>query len=279
MAYKKRGYGKRGMRRRGGVRRRVARKTDGGKVRLMRTTMVPDRMVTKLVYKDNINLAGSSPADFSVWNGRLNSLYDIDYAQLNGHQPLGFDQWGTFYSRYRVYKARVSVTFINNTTTGVQCGVLPYNYLNGNIAAIGDEDFEQPHVVTKTIAGNSGMNKCVISKTVDIPRILGKSHLQYKSEETVAATWTASPQQLCNLAIFCRTINGAAPPLVQAILNITLFAEFFDRKVMNISFPEGKEPDAAFTDRVTGQPIAWNGSTINYLQTLPIHYVSTISSV
>lgn len=259
-------------------RRNLRRKTDGGKVSLMRNTLVADRMICKLSYKDNINLTGVSPADYSIWNGRLNSLYDIDYGVVNGHQPLGFDQWGAFYQKYRVFKAAVSVTFINNTTTGVQVGVLPYNYINGNISSIGDDDYEQPHVATKTIAGNAGMNKGVVRKVVDIPRILGKSHLQYKSSDDTAATWTASPQQLCNLAVFARTINGAAPPTVQAIINLTLYCEFFDRKQQNLSYPAGKDPNGAFTDRATGQPIAWNGSTISFLQTLPFQYISTISS-
>lgn len=259
-------------------RRNLRRRGDGGKVAFMRNSLVPDRMICKLVYKDNINLAGVNPATWAVWNGRLNSLYDIDYAIVNGHQPLGFDQWGAFYQKYRVFKASVSVTFINNTTTGVQVGVLPYNYINGNISTIGDDVFEQPHVATKTIGGNAGINKGVVSKVVDIPRIMGKSHSQYKSSDDTSAVWTSSPQQLCNLAVFARTINNAAPPTVQAIINITLFCEFFDRKQQNLSYPAGKDPDGAFTDRATGQPIAWNGSTISFLQTLPFQYISTISA-
>lgn len=255
-----------------------AKRSDGGKVSFMRNTLVPDRMICKLQYKDNINLAGVSPADYAVWNGRLNSLYDIDYALVNGHQPLGYDQWGAFYQKYRVFKVGVSVTFINNTTTGVQCGVLPYNFINGNISQIGDDDYEQPHVVSRTIAGSAGMNKCTLKKVVDIPRIMGRSHAQYKSEDLYAATWSASPQNICNLAVFARTINGAAPPTVQAIINLTLYCEFFDRKQMALSYPEGKDPNGAFKDRVTGEPIAWNGSTISLLQTLPFQYISTISS-
>jgi len=275
MVYRKR---RGGLRKRAGMRkRRVGRRSNGGLVKVMRNSLVPDRMITKLVYKDNINLTGVNPTDFAVWNGRLNSLYDIDYAIVNGHQPLGYDQWGAFYQKYRVYKAVVSVTFINNSTTGVQCGVLPYNYVNGNISSIGDDDYEQPHVVTKTIAGNAGMNKCVLKKVVDIPRIMGRSHTQYKSEDLYASTWSASPQNLCNLAVFCRTINGAAAPTCQAIINLTLFCEFFDRKQQQLSYPDGKEPNGAFKDRATGLPIAWNGSTISLLDTLSYQYISTIS--
>lgn len=246
MPRKYRGY-KSKPRRKGGYRkRRNVKRSDGGKVALMRNTLVPDRMVTKLVYKDNINLAGTSPNDFAIWNGRLNSLYDIDYAIVNGHQPLGYDQWGAFYQKYRVYKAVVSVTFINNTTTGVQCGVLPYNYVNGNLSSVGDDTYEQPHVGTRTIAGSNGMNKCVIKKVIDIPRIMGRSHSQYKSEDLYASVWSSNPQNLCNLAVFARTINSSAAPLVQAIINITLFAEFFDRKQMAISYPAGKDPEGAW---------------------------------
>jgi len=208
----------------------------------MRNTLVPDRMMIKMSYKDNINCS-SSINPWAIWNGRLNSIYDPDYAIVNGHQPLGYDQWATFYNKFRVYKAYVTATFINNTSAGVQCGVLPYNADAGNLAVVDDSTFEQPHAATKTVGGQNGLNKIVIKKMVDIPRILGRSHVQYKSADSTASVFTNNPQDLCNLAIFGRVINESSNPTIQIILNITYYVEMFDRKQVSISYPAGKNPD------------------------------------
>lgn len=223
--------------------RRAAKRADGGKVAFLRNTLVPDRMIMKMSYKDNINMS-SATWPWVVWNGRANSIYDPDYAIVNGHQPLGFDQWSTFYQKFRVFKVFAQVTIINNTNAGVQCGLLPYNADLGNISTIDDSHFEQPHVVTKTVGGQSGINKIVLKKMIDIPRILGRSHAQYKAADSTASLFTTNPSDVCNLAVFARTINESSNPTIQAILNLTYYVELFDRKQVTISYPTGKNPAA-----------------------------------
>lgn len=248
---KKKAYGKK-VAKKQYRKRRAYRKADGGKVGFMRNTLVPDRMIIKMSYKDNINLSNSS-WPYVIWNGRANSIYDPDYAIVNGHQPLGFDQWSTFYNRFRVYKVFAQVTIVNNTTAGVQCGLLPYNADAGNLSIVDDSTFEQPHVVTRTVGGQQGLNKIVLKKMIDIPRILGRSHSQYKAADTTASTFTTNPQELCNLAIFCRTINESSNPALQAILNLTYYCELFDRKQVAISYPTGKNPSAGGAEHYNPQ--------------------------
>lgn len=227
-------------------RRRIVRKIDGGKVGFMRNTLVPDRMLLKLSYKDNISLVGTSPATSAVKNFRLNSIYDPDLDLLNGHQPLGYDQWAVFYQQYRVYKAVVTCTIINNNNGGIQAALVPYNP-PGSLSSIDDSTFEQPHVVQKVIAGVNGMNKVVLKKVIDIPRILGKSHVQYKSVDTTAATFGGNPVEEVRLAVVARQVNDNSAPACAAVINITYFCEFFDRKQQSISYPTGKDPEGDFS--------------------------------
>lgn len=209
----------------------------------MRNTLVPDRLIMKMSYKDNITLSNTINT-FSIWNGRLNSIYDPDYAIVNGHQPLGFDQWSPFYNKFRVFKAFVQVTAINNTASAAQVGVLPYNPVSSTISSVDDSTYEQPHAVSKTLGGVQGMNKAVLKKMVDIPRILGRSHTQYKSMDSTSSLFTTNPQELCNLAIFTRSTDGVTAPATQIVLNITYYVELFDRKTQTISYPAGKDPEA-----------------------------------
>ena len=55
-------------------------------------------------FTDTIN-----PATFEAHRWRSNSLYD-PYYESGGEQPLGFDQWSTFYQRYCVYAVKWSFT-------------------------------------------------------------------------------------------------------------------------------------------------------------------------
>lgn len=226
-------------------RRRMARKMDGGKVGFMRNTLVPDRLLIKLNYKDNISLAGTSPATYAIKNFRLNSIYDPDLDIINGHQPLGYDQWQVFYNQYRVYKATVTCTVVNNNNGGIQAALLPYN-TPGTINSIDDSAFEQPHVVSKIIAGQNGMNKVVLKKTFDIPRILGKSHVQYKSSDVTAAAFPTNPIEECRLAVIARQVNDNSAPACAAVISITYHCELFDRKQQALSYPQGKDPEGDF---------------------------------
>lgn len=216
--------------------------TSGGKVTFMKNTLVPDRLILKYSYKDNVSLSGTNPNAFAIKTFRANSIYDPDLDIVNGHQPLGYDQWAVFYNKYRVFKAQITVTIINNNSTGVQCAIVPYNEL-GTINSVDDSTFEQPHAVTRTVGGNQGMNKVVLKKTIDIPRILGRSHLQYKSSDLVCAQFGANPTEMAYAAIVARTINDSAAPTCQAVVNITYFVELFDRKVQALSYPAGKDSE------------------------------------
>lgn len=239
----------RGKRKGGRKGMRKGSKTDGGKVAFTRNTLVPDRLVTRLSYNDNIPLVKNT-LGYQVWNCRLNSIYDPDYAIIAGHQPLGYDQWNSFYQNYRVYKAKVICEFTNLGLTPVQVGFLPYSSTQGVVSGVDDDTFEQPHVVKKSISNVDGQNRCTLSKMVDIPRILGVSHLQFKASTLSQTNFGNNPvtPYLCNGAAFARTIDLNQTTInVQMAIRIIFYVELMNRKVMAISVPEGKDKDGHWT--------------------------------
>lgn len=72
---------------------------------------VPGKLKVRLRYNTTINLA---PAAGTVANYlfRANSIFKPDFTGA-GHQPIGHDQWASFYNRYRVYKCTIVVTALN----------------------------------------------------------------------------------------------------------------------------------------------------------------------
>lgn len=239
----------RGKRKGGRKGMRKGSKTDGGKISFSRNTLVPDRLITTLSYNDNIPLVKSSTG-FQVWNCRLNSIYDPDYAIIAGHQPLGYDQWANFYQNYRVYKAKVICEFTNVGNYPVRVGFLPYSSTQGQIAVVDDDTFEQPHVVTKSVSNVDGQNRCTLTKLVDIPRILGVSHLQFKASTLSQTNFGNNPitPYLCNGVAFAQNIDpNQAIVNVNLMVRIIFYVELMNRKVMAISVPPGKDANGHWT--------------------------------
>lgn len=223
-------------------RRRRNPNLSGGKIMAMKNTLVPDRLIIPFSYKDNISLTPLGTAVWSYKTFRLNSIYDPDYDLVNGHQPLGYDQWSVFYNRYRVYKAKVSVTIMNEDGGGVQVGLVGYNaeqYPMPNT----DAAFEQPHTVSKVLSSANGMNKTTLTKTFDIPRIRGNSHLQYKTSPTVAGIFGANPNDQVLCSIITHALDDLSQSTMLAQVQIVYYCELFDRRAQNISVPAGKDPE------------------------------------
>lgn len=242
VGYRKRGGkrgGKRVMRKPGG---RRGGRANGGLVRAVRTATVPDRTILRMKYVDNIVLTGIGGASRVF---RLNSMYDPDTSVTNGHQPLGYDQWNTFYNKYRVFKADVVLTLTNassNAADTEQVGFVAYN--DQASPPNGDAFFEQPHCKSVMLSGRGGMDKATIKYSVNLPRILGMAPVVYKSSTDTSALFGANPAEQVLGAIFTRPIDGQSTSLVNVQVWIQYHCELFDRTQITISYPQGKNPES-----------------------------------
>ncbi len=67
----------------------------------------------------SVNPAAGVVADYIFC---ANGLYDPNYSGT-GHQPLGFDQWMTFYDHYHVVGSKMKVTVIPSDTTAANAAL------------------------------------------------------------------------------------------------------------------------------------------------------------
>lgn len=246
MAYGKRRGGLR--KKRGGLKRRAMRRgvgrANGGKITALKTATVPDRIILKMKYIDNIVLSGLGGSSRVF---RLNSLYDPDTSVTNGHQPMGFDQWNTFYSKYRVFRADVVIKCANASSNAADTEQVAFVATNDDVVPspgiYGDGFFEQPHCKRITLSGRGGMDRGTIKYTVNLPRILGMAPVVYKSNPDVASLFNNNPLEQVYGVLACRPIDGSSTALVNCEVSITYYAELFDRETMNISYPAGKNPE------------------------------------
>lgn len=85
-------------------RRRRFYKRSGRLVRQPR--VIAESQIVKLRYVDFVNLdAGVGTLAYDTWSAT--SCYD-PYVGAGGHQPLGFDQWMTFYNHFQVLGAKAT---------------------------------------------------------------------------------------------------------------------------------------------------------------------------
>lgn len=78
-------------------------------------TGFPQTTMVKLKYVDTITLDSALGVVDSRYF-RCNSLFDPDQA-AGGHQPLGHDQWSSFYNHYVVVGALCKATFAKDSNT------------------------------------------------------------------------------------------------------------------------------------------------------------------
>lgn len=85
---------------------------------------IPDKAIVKLRYSQFVQLtppiAGGQPG-YHLF--RANGVYDPDVS-VGGHQPIGFDQWMTFFTHWYVVSSTITVTFANNTAESPSVGTL-----------------------------------------------------------------------------------------------------------------------------------------------------------
>lgn len=71
----------------------------------------PATMMTKMNYVDVKQINVAAPSGQHLY--RLCSIFDPDLTGV-GHQPIGHDQWATFYGRYRVLGCAYEIKAVSN---------------------------------------------------------------------------------------------------------------------------------------------------------------------
>lgn len=106
------------------IRKFHKKKKRQNKLRLRKLYRLPRQMIAfprtkiaKMRYVDQIELYSASSVPYVGYFWRANGIYDPQVA-LGGHQPLGYDQWHTFYNHYVVLGSKITVNFVKTGTAG-----------------------------------------------------------------------------------------------------------------------------------------------------------------
>lgn len=191
----------------------------------------PDRVSTKMIYGDVVQLNLTGAQGFNYWTFRLNSLFDPDYTGV-GHQPQWFDQYASVYKNYRVKGSKITVTFMpctldpgsTNTVGPYFVGATACNAsgLNATSVASLTEDINGSQGI---LVAKNGGNKVVVTNTYSPLRDLGLDAY----DNDLQAVTSSNPNAPWFCHVFAKDMFGGVASFVMAHVKIEFQAEFFNR--------------------------------------------------
>lgn len=194
------------------------------------STVRPQRLIVKLPYFQSGQL--TSPIGAYVGQlFRLNSIYDPDLSG-GGHQPLGADQYATFYNRFRVFKVDYVLTLTNADPD--QPADVAIAATNQSLSASDDSVFENPNSYYVSLAPRDGSaSRKVVKGSIYLPRVLGQSGSAYKANENTAGViGTSSPTELLLHNIIATSVISGQNVNVCYSVKYIYHTELFDADVL-----------------------------------------------
>lgn len=196
----------------------------------MAVDVCPDAMVVKLKYSTSYRI--TSALFEKTFRG--NGLYDPDQSGV-GHQPLGFDQWMAFYTRYRVYASRIKVTILNNNdnstnpNNNVTCVVLP---TLSSLAITSDEQGDELMESKTDDAGKStGPAEDKLENYMVTAKMFGVPDIRY--DNLNSGSDSSDPSYVWFWKVITNSTEGALVnqnTFVNVLIEYT--AEFFQRRII-----------------------------------------------
>lgn len=136
--------------------------------KLNQPSALPDQTYVKLKYNDLISRSGTISDNYLF---ALNGLFDPNITGA-GAQPLGYDQWSSFYTHYQVMGSSINITFINNSLNNTGFAVFPSN--DPGIIAL-KTAITQPYSRYKFVANINSQPKTRIKNYMSVKRLEARS--------------------------------------------------------------------------------------------------------
>lgn len=178
---------------------------------------VPNTALVKLKYVTPVQLTGTSGAT-GEHVFRCGSIFDPDYTGA-GHQPIGHDQWITFYKNYIVISAKMTAHFAAMGTSTTACVYVDLRDDPGLINTL-TTAVEQPSNTYRHLSHSDGGNATrTLVKYYSLKKRLG-----IKDPSSVQADWGGdvgnNPPKNQHFFVGCASADGSTTVQVRAMVTI-----------------------------------------------------------
>lgn len=215
-----------------GLKPKVSRRSKPSVVRIRQRTL-PDKMLVKLPYADLEGVNGGGGFPYTIQKAyNINGLYDPETGAFN-QQNLGFQQYMALYNKYRVYKVDYDVTLINTSLSAV-AGSISFGKQGEQIDVTDPQQLNTPFSrrFTLGLGGNtapSSKSMVRIRGSIFLPRTIGKTSEQYRTNDAYVGTKGTNPSELIQMSINGVNINQSVQATFQVDVRYTCHVELFDR--------------------------------------------------
>lgn len=186
----------------------------------------PPSKLVRMRYVDQLSLNAGIGA-IAGHTFRANSIFDPDQSGT-GHQPMGHDQWTTFYNHYTVLGAKITVTFSNQHTGDPMIVGLFLNddtSLASSAATSIIENAKGP-ITHLDAAGGQGCK--TISTTFSAKKFF---RCNVKNRTDLKATFGTNPSEEAYFLVWTAAMNAASDPsVVYATVKIDYIVLLTERK-------------------------------------------------
>jgi hypothetical protein len=200
------------------------------------TTSVPRHVTgTRLGFpaQRNVSLAyvsrhrlTTSTGSVDVQQFRLNSLYDPDLTGA-GHQPMGFDQWATYYNHYVVTKVAYEIEFVDTSSNIALQSTLAFHVSDD---ATIPTDLETLAELGSQISLASIYGATVIRGSVDVAEFFRRPKGTITLDSELRSVVTDNPSDLIVGSIVSQTNSQASSGQVDVIVKLVFTSVFMEPK-------------------------------------------------
>lgn len=192
--------------------------------------LLSDRVATKLRYSNVYKLTGitAGSTDSNIFS--INGPYDPDGSSGSNPRPRFWDQYSTFYNRYRCYGCMVEITFNNLSpfSIGVAIGGIDPSD-SGILAPTSFNDACEQNYRCLMI-NSEGSYK--MKHYFDPAAAWGVSRLRYKTDDQFQSAVTTIPSWKSNFFVLIQNFSSETTASVNYHIKITYYTNFFSPKTV-----------------------------------------------
>lgn len=156
---------------------------------------------------------------------QMNSAYDVD-PLVGGGTCLGFNEWASMYTRYRVLRFNYEVEFVNQSSSTLIVSVCPTKTSYGSNYSHCIDFSEAPYGQSRMLSPKGGMDRAVLRGSIDLVKFSG--YHGYLFDDVSSGLVTGNPSQLYYLQIGVNSnVTGA---VFSVRMKFYLDTQFFQTK-------------------------------------------------
>jgi len=171
---------------------------------------------------------------------RLSNLTDPEVA-TGGHQPMGFDQLAAIYTKHTVTAAKVSYQIYpaDGSDASHHFRVCGRPYMSNEVVPTSVQDeFERGNACCQIVSGYDPIDKPAKIYVKNWLKAGARSPQDFEDDDDYQCTnlqTTSVPVDEVRFAIGCDGIGNASTVKTAWVVNITYYAKFFERRIVDPS--------------------------------------------